>query len=231
MTTLQDEAAAMLGRIDAAEAAKRVGELSPEDRAMILRLGAKGNATQQEIAKVVGCNQSTVSRVLAMLDTRKEARTILESGAARLADTVVNTDDAAIALKALGKLDVVRDDKSGADGGDAIVISLGYRFAGSAAEFIGFQVGDRIAMACSPIPSLDGREIEPQLTLERPLGGGAMTSFNIPEDVDLSALPEGVIVADDAYPAIARRGMTAGAAKVRQAMALTPGTDGGTDAA
>jgi hypothetical protein len=110
MSDLQEKAAALLARIDdGQDVLRRGGPLSPDDRALILRLGAK-RMPQAEIAKVVGCHQATVSRTLALLDTRKEARTILESGAAKMAQTVVDTDDAAIALKALGKLDVVRED-------------------------------------------------------------------------------------------------------------------------
>src|SRR5688572_29019749 len=111
MSSLTDDAAAMLETIEAAHSEKKYARLTPNDRALILRLAAKGNISQAEIAKAVGCDPSTVSRTLMLLDTRKEARTILESGAARLADTVVKTDDAAIALKALGKLNVVRDDR------------------------------------------------------------------------------------------------------------------------
>lgn len=113
MSNLQEKAAALLARIDEGQdVQRRGGSLSPDDRALVLRLGAKG-MPQTEIAKVVGCHQATVSRTLALIDTRTEARMILESGAAKLAQTVVDTDDAAIALKALGKIDVVREDANG----------------------------------------------------------------------------------------------------------------------
>ncbi|HEU5256531.1 MAG TPA: helix-turn-helix domain-containing protein [Vicinamibacterales bacterium] len=109
--------------IDGVEGEKKYARLTPNDRALILRLAAKGHLTRAEIAKAVGCDPSTVTRTLQLLDTRSEARIILESGAARLADTVVKTADAGIALKALGKLDVVREDS--APGGPQFTVVLG----------------------------------------------------------------------------------------------------------
>jgi ParB-like chromosome segregation protein Spo0J len=123
MKTLQQQATEMLETIDTVEGEKKYARLTPSDRALIFRLAAKGNITQAEIAKAVGCDPSTVTRTLQLLDTRSEARTILESGAARLADTVVKTADAGIALKALGKLDVVREDT--APSGPQVMVVLG----------------------------------------------------------------------------------------------------------
>jgi ParB-like chromosome segregation protein Spo0J len=111
MASLKEHAGALLKDVEAAEAHRVSERLTATDRALILRLAAKGNLSQEGIAKAVGCSQPTVSRVLALMDTRKEARTILESGAVTLAQTVVDTNDAGIALKALGKLDVVREDR------------------------------------------------------------------------------------------------------------------------
>lgn len=123
--SLEEQASALLRKVEDGDTSEPSGStrLAPEDRALILRLAAKGNLAQAEIAKAVGCSQPTVSRVLTMLDTRAEARVILDSGAARLATTVVNTDDAAIALKALGRIDVVRDH----DGvtGSGVTINIG----------------------------------------------------------------------------------------------------------
>jgi hypothetical protein len=90
---------------------------------MIFRLHAKGHLKQSEIATAVGCDPSTVFRTLALIDTRPEARAIMESGAAQMAQTVVGTKDAGIALKALGKLDVVREDA--AQGGSNVVVMVG----------------------------------------------------------------------------------------------------------
>lgn len=124
MRSLQEQAEAMLDTIDTSVAGKKSARLKPEDRALILRLAAKGTLTQVEIAKAVGCDPATVCRTLKLLDTRKEARTILESGAAKLAQTVVDTEDAAIALKTLGKLEVVADDHARASN-SGITINIG----------------------------------------------------------------------------------------------------------
>jgi hypothetical protein len=123
--SLQEQAEMMLDTIDAAAAGKKSARLKPEDRALIFRLHAKGNLNQAEIAKAVGCDPATVCRTLKLLDTRKEARMILDSGAAKLAQTVVDTDDASVALKTLGKIDVVPDDRGGGGGGDRVTIIIG----------------------------------------------------------------------------------------------------------
>ena len=123
MQSLQEQAEAMLGTIDETQAAKKSARLTPNDRALIFRLALKGNLMQSEIAKAVGCDPATVCRTLKLLDTTEEARLIMKSGAAKLADTVVNTDDAGIALKALGKLDVVRDESGGV--GIGVTINIG----------------------------------------------------------------------------------------------------------
>jgi hypothetical protein len=213
MSTLQADAAQMLDRVDAAEAERRAGKLAPEDRAMILRLAAKGNITQAEIAKAIGCDQSTVSRVLALLDTRKEARAILESGAARLADTVVKTDDAGIALKALGKLDVVREDRegSGAHIGPIVVLGSGSSVLG------GFKPGDTITVDV-PVCILDA-EREPWVAVLRPCdaSGGTFMRFPLPAETDFATLPDGVTITDEAKQILAGAGITPAAAVVREA--------------
>jgi hypothetical protein len=77
-----------------------------------------------EIAEVIGCSQATVSRTLdAWVDTRPIARRLLEAGSIKLAQTVINTKNTETALKALGKLDVVREDKQ--EGGNQLVVMLG----------------------------------------------------------------------------------------------------------
>jgi len=130
VSTLQEQAAAMLETIDATEGESKYARLTPSDRVLIIRLAQKGTLTQDEIARAVGCHKSTVCRVLQFIDTRPEARVILESGAAKMAETVVNTKDAGVALKALGKLDVVREDASGGVGNTNFIIVVGQPGAG-----------------------------------------------------------------------------------------------------
>jgi len=59
-------------------------------------------------------------------DQRELARARLEAGALQLAETVVNTEKADVALKTLGKLDVVRDDKDGGGSGTAVQVNIGF---------------------------------------------------------------------------------------------------------
>ena len=84
--------------------------LSRRQIALILQLDAT-DLSQRQIAAHVGFSEATISHVLGeWSDTRDLARKRLEAGAERLAQTVVKTKDSAVALKALGKLDVVRED-------------------------------------------------------------------------------------------------------------------------
>jgi hypothetical protein len=199
MSTLQDHAAAMLETIDAAESEKKHARLTPNDRALIFRLAAKGNVTQAEIAKAVGCDPSTVTRTLRLLDTRKEARAILESGAARLADTVVKTDDAGIALKALGKLDVVREDRDGSGDQVGTIIVIGARWEG----FSGLKDGDRLTVREGLLP-----HDRPSLQVIRPLGYGTESTCLVPDDFAIDTVPPGVTVDEDAQALLNQRRTT-----------------------
>ncbi|MPZ20148.1 MAG: helix-turn-helix domain-containing protein [Luteitalea sp.] len=110
-------------QLPATDTAKHGKRLSQKEIALILSLDAAGKNMSQ-IAAGVGCDVSTVSRTLSQYtDHRELARKRLEGGALRLAQTVVNTKDAGVALKALGKLDVVREDA--AQGGNSLVVLLG----------------------------------------------------------------------------------------------------------
>jgi hypothetical protein len=105
------------------DTAKHGKRLSQQQIAIILMLSSSGQ-TEVDIARQVGCSQATVSRTLHQFgDGRELARKRLEGGALRLAETVVRTKDAGIALKALGKLDVVREDAQ--SGGNQMVVMLG----------------------------------------------------------------------------------------------------------
>jgi hypothetical protein len=86
--------------------------LTFDDKVEIMRLLGKGYA-QEQIATMVGCSQSTVSRVATTIDQRPVARMILEAGSPKMAQTVVDTDDANVALKGLGAIDVVPRDNGG----------------------------------------------------------------------------------------------------------------------
>lgn len=192
MKTLQEQAESMLETIDSADATKKYARLKPEDRALIFRLAARGHLTQAEIAKAVGCDPATVCRTLKLLDTRKEARAILESGAARLADTVVTTDDAGIALKALGKLDVVRDDKADVAGAPAFYIHIG----GPPVTI--FFDGDVIDASFEVLPPHigDGPPPPPERRAIHLLRG--QTSLSLPDSLGLADVPPHVQITDEA---------------------------------
>lgn len=97
--------------------------LSVKQIAAIIRLTDEGHS-QTVIASLVGCSQSTVSDTLIdFTDSREIARKRLEASALRLVETVAATKDSAVALKALGKLDVVREDQ--AQGGNQLLVMLG----------------------------------------------------------------------------------------------------------
>jgi predicted XRE-type DNA-binding protein len=75
----------------------------------ILQMANDGK-NQRQIAEVLNIHQSTVSRTLSKyMGTLLSAKKTLESGARKLAETVVNTEDSSLALKALGRLNVVND--------------------------------------------------------------------------------------------------------------------------
>ena len=96
--------------------------LSQRKIAKILAL-ADEQKNNSEIARIVRCDDETVARTLDQwADMRPLARRLLESRAAKLAETVAKTKDAGVALKALGKLDVVREDSAPAGAQTVIVI-------------------------------------------------------------------------------------------------------------
>lgn len=81
-------------------------QLSRAEDALILKLSADGK-TQTEIAQLVGCNQSSVSRVLSrFLDTREVAKRILHNGAQALAERIVKDADVDQSLEVLDRLEV-----------------------------------------------------------------------------------------------------------------------------
>jgi DNA-binding CsgD family transcriptional regulator len=89
----------------------RAAQLTHRKLALLLQLADEGKNTV-EIAKVLGCSDSTVGRTLdKWADSRPIARRLLERKADKLARTVINTKNADVALRALGKLDVVREDQ------------------------------------------------------------------------------------------------------------------------
>jgi DNA-binding MarR family transcriptional regulator len=96
--------------------------LTMKAMSLIMSLADAGK-TQTEIAQVVGCSVPTVSRTLDNLtDNRALARRQLEAAAPQLVKTIKQSKDAATALRALGKLDVVREDGPQSTANIAVVI-------------------------------------------------------------------------------------------------------------
>jgi hypothetical protein len=101
---------------------KRREPLRPSEEAHILDLADAGQS-QQAIANAMGCSQSTVSRTLiAFDDSRLLARRALNAGALVMAKRIVTEAQPRDALRALAKIDVVRDDDERAFVGIQVLI-------------------------------------------------------------------------------------------------------------
>ncbi len=84
--------------------------LSNKDRALILHLHSEGRQGQ-DIAQIVGCNGSTVSRTIdTFTSTVSLARTYLDAKAVKMAQTVANSKDAATLVKVLQKVGSLPED-------------------------------------------------------------------------------------------------------------------------
>ena len=89
----------------------------------ILRLKESTELSQQDIARQIGVDGATVSRVIRRYaSTQLVARKWLENRALELAERLVAKADAQTALKTLGKLDVVRDDQVASRGPGVVVV-------------------------------------------------------------------------------------------------------------
>lgn len=107
---LQDEAQALLARMHDLPPREPGEKLRPIDELRIVEMAQKGE-TQEAIAAVVRCDQSTVSRTVAKYqDTRPLARKRLEAEALNMVERLVTDAKPQTILKIMGKLDVVRED-------------------------------------------------------------------------------------------------------------------------
>ena len=114
MKTLQEQAEAMLETIDTTETDRKYERLTAGDRALIFQLHAK-EVQQADIARIVGCHASTVSRALKLVDTRQGAQMMLQSKAADMAQHVIDKGDPDTHRKVLTQMDVLP--KEGHGGG------------------------------------------------------------------------------------------------------------------
>jgi Homeodomain-like domain-containing protein len=121
---LQAEAKKLLQLMREAPPREPGEKLRPIDEATILEMAAAGKS-QTEIAQIVGCNQSTVSRTLAeWADSRGLARKYAEAESLEMMQRFVKEASPADILKMQSKLDVVREDKEAAKN-TGIVINIG----------------------------------------------------------------------------------------------------------
>lgn len=98
--------------------------LSRGDQALILKLREDGR-TQVEIAQLVGCHQSSVSRLLQdFSDTRLLARETLRRDAHRFAERVVESADVDQSLEVLDRLEVLPKRQSDSKGGVSVLIGI-----------------------------------------------------------------------------------------------------------
>ena len=120
--SLKGEAESLLASMQLVPPREPGGQLRPIDEAQILELSAEGKS-QVEIAEVVGCHQSTVSRTLAeWSDSRGLARRYAEAKSLEMMQRFVKDASPADILKMQQKLDVIREDKPAAGGGGVTVI-------------------------------------------------------------------------------------------------------------
>ena len=112
IASLNSEANALLERMQSAPPREAGEPLRPIDEAAILDLAATGKS-QTEIAGLVGCHQSTVSRTLAdWADSRGLARKYAEAKSLEMMKRFVADASPAEILKMQAKLDVVREDRA-----------------------------------------------------------------------------------------------------------------------
>jgi hypothetical protein len=116
--------------------------LSNRAKGLILSLTDAGK-NASEVAQVIGCAVSTVTRTLdELVDNRVLARRQLEAAAPKLVKTITQSKDAATALRTLGKLDVVRDD--GPNSSTNVLISIGQPGQSLAPPSIAITAGTEI---------------------------------------------------------------------------------------
>jgi hypothetical protein len=142
--------------------------LRPLEELKIVEMAQTG-ATQEQIAAMVKCDQSTVSRTVAKYqDTRPLARKRLESEALNMVERLVTDAKPETILKVLAKLDVVRDDGDVGGGGD----TNNYLVIGSGGVPLGdWRAGDRIGVM--PGPQFANGEPSGSLVVERGCYDGA----------------------------------------------------------
>jgi len=189
---LTTEAERLLERMKLVPPREPGEQLRPADEARILALAAKG-VSQTDIAKEVGCHQSTVSRTIAQYDdSRPLARKYLEARALDLTRRLVEGAKPETILRVLGKLDVVRDDGQDADPGSQTLMLIGSPLPDAGWRF---QPDDVVVLDPGPAPNGSG-QASCSLMIQRLNGPGSALMFNLPCPV--SEIPPDVKFTPDA---------------------------------
>jgi hypothetical protein len=183
--SLSVEAEKLLARMPLVPPREPGEKLRAADEAKILELHAAGK-TQTDIARVIGCHQSTVSRTIAEYDdSRPLARKYLESRALEMTRRLVTDAKPETILRVLGKLDVVRDDGTGGsdDYGPTVYVGIGLTMQGTGDQALRnsrvlspaelFQPSDVIVLWDGL--QLEGLPSSQQLMVDRDLGHGTRT--------------------------------------------------------
>jgi hypothetical protein len=192
-------------------------KLRAAEEAKILELHAQG-VTQTDIARAVGCHQSTVSRTLAEYDdSRPLARKYLESRALEMTRRLVSDAKPETILRVLAKLDVVRDDgdSGGADDGrPTIFVGFGLQMGGTmdihspkGAAGAGLFLPDDLIILHDGIPAFEGGQCVGRhlaLMVERRLSGNSGQLYTLPCPVE--EIPPHVKITPEAA-AFIRNGM------------------------
>jgi hypothetical protein len=113
VSELQDDAQQLLAAVDERAVDERAySRLTVDDQLLILALASRGKS-QTEIAGILGCHPSSVSRVITKgtRDTTEQAKAYLKANALPMAESVVTKGNPDLHVKVLGKIDVVREDK------------------------------------------------------------------------------------------------------------------------
>jgi hypothetical protein len=197
---LQAQADALRSHMELTPPREPGEKLRAADEAKILELHAQG-ASQTDIARAVGCHQSTVSRTLAEYDdSRPLARKYLKSKALEMTKRLVTDAKPETILRVLAKLDVVRDDGDsvGEDEGpqcfffSRIVLNTHDGGTLSPSEVLTPEHEIVLTTLFQP-PRFDGLPLEPMLMVTR-RGSRAMS----PLPCDISEIPSFVKITPDA---------------------------------
>jgi hypothetical protein len=195
MSELERQANALLGQMQLTAPREPGEKLRAADEAKILELHAQGH-TQIDIARAIGCHQSTVSRTLAEYDdSRPLARKYLEAKALDMTKRLCADAKPETVLRVLAKLDVVRDDGESGAVNDGPTLFIG----NGGVKITQFTQHDTIVYTTALQPPLrlpGGGEPPPRLQVQRWQPNCGATLYDLPCPV--SEIPPNVKITPEA---------------------------------